>query len=89
MAQGPKQAPTQHSAHGPAHSPTCGHDHAGARLKAPQPGVGHHHHAPSTPHPAQAVPWSLLRMGLAARLGGSLLIVTALWIFILATLRPL
>jgi hypothetical protein len=41
------------------------------------------------PHPAQATPWSLLRMGLAARLGGSLLIAAALWIFTLATLRPL
>jgi len=41
------------------------------------------------PHPAQAVPWSLLRMGLAGRLGGSLLIVAALWIVILAAVRPL
>ncbi|EKS30879.1 hypothetical protein [Afipia felis] len=66
----------------------CGHDHAEAHLRAPQPGAGHHH-APSMPHPAQATPWSLLRMGLAARLGGSLLIAAALWIFTLATLRPL
>ncbi|CAM5313165.1 putative protein OS=Afipia felis OX=1035 GN=BN961_00276 PE=4 SV=1 [Afipia felis] len=85
MAQGP----TQHSTHGAAHAHACGHDHAGARLKASPPGVGHHHHAPSTPHPAQAVPWSLLRMGLAARLGGSLLIVAALWIVVLAALRLL
>jgi hypothetical protein len=41
------------------------------------------------PHPAQAAPWSLLRMGLAARLGGSLLIVAGLWIVILAAVRPL
>lgn len=66
----------------------CGHDHAETHLRAPQPGAGHHH-APSMPHPAQATPWSLLRMGLAARLGGSLLIAAALWIFTLATLRPL
>jgi hypothetical protein len=35
------------------------------------------------------VPWSPLRMGLAARLGGALLIVAALWIVVLAALRPL
>jgi hypothetical protein len=73
---------------GPTHPHACGHDHAGTHLRAPQPGAGHHH-APSTPHPAQAAPWSLLRMGLAARLGGSLLIVVALWIFTLAAMRPL
>lgn len=85
MAQGS----IRHSTHGAADAHACGPDHAGARLKASQPGMGHHQHAPSTPHPAQAVPWSLLRVGLAARLGGSLLIVVALWIVVLATLRPL
>ena len=73
---------------GSTHPHACGHDHAGTHLRAPQPGAGHHH-APSTPHPAPAAPWSLLRMGLAARLGGSLLIVVALWIFTLAAMRPL
>jgi len=66
----------------------CGHVHGGKHLKASQSGVGHHH-APSTPHPAQAVPWSLLHLGLAARLGGSLLIGAGLWIFVLAAMRPL
>jgi len=66
----------------------CGHDHGGTPLGASLPGAGHHH-APATPHPAQAVPWSLLRMGLAARLGGSLLIGAALWIFVMAAMRPL
>lgn len=74
-------------AQGPIHNHSCGHDHAGTLLEAPR-GAGHHH-APSTPHPAQAVPWSLLRMGLAARLGGALLIVAGLWIAILAAVRPL
>jgi len=74
-------------AQGPIHNHSCGHDHAGTPLST-HPGAGHHH-APSTPHPAQEVPWSLLRMGLAARLGGSLLIVAGLWIAILAAVRPL
>ena len=35
---------------------------------------GHHHghahsHGPATPHPAQAAPWSILRMTVATRLG--------------------
>lgn len=74
-------------AQGPIQHHACGHDHAGTPLRV-SPGAGHHH-APSTPHPAQAAPWSLLRMGLAARLGGSLLIVAALWIFVIAAMGPL
>lgn len=74
-------------AQGPIQHHACGHDHAGTPLRA-SPGAGHRH-APSTPHPAQAAPWSLLRMGLAARLGGSLLIVAALWIFVIAAVRQL
>lgn len=74
-------------AQGPIHQHPCSHDHAGTPLRA-SPGAGHHH-APSMPHPAQAVPWSLLRVGLAARLGGSLLIVAALWIVVLVAVRPL
>lgn len=75
-------------AKGSAQPHVCGHNHTGTHLRVPQPGPGHHH-APSTPHPAQTVPWSLLRMGLVARLGGSLLIVAALWIVTLAAQRPL
>lgn len=88
MAQSSVEGSVQGSIHGPAHGQTCGHDHAGTPLRAPQAAAGHHH-APSTPHPAQAVPWSLLRMGLAARLGGSLLLVAALWIFVIVAMRPL
>ena len=88
MAQGSVEGSVQGSIHGPAHGQTCGHDHAGTPLRAPQ-AAARHHHAPSTPHPTQAVPWSLLRMGLAARLGGSLLLVAVLWIFVIVAVRPL
>ena len=88
MARGLAQSSVQGSAQGAAHPHGCGHDHAGTHLRAPEAAAGHHH-APSTPHPAQAVPWSLLRMGLAARLGGSLLLVAALWIFVIVAMRPL
>lgn len=83
MVQGSVQGPTQ----GAAQHHACGHDHAGTHVRVP-PEAGHHH-APSTPHPAQAVPWSLLRMGVSARLGGALLIASALWVLVLTTLRPL
>ncbi|ACI92041.1 hypothetical protein OCAR_4904 [Afipia carboxidovorans OM5] len=39
------------------------------------------------PHPTQAAPWSILRMGLAGRLGGALVVVAGLWIVILASMR--
>lgn len=74
-------------AQGPIHNHSCGHEHPGTPLSAPS--GGGHRHAPSMPHPAQTVPRSLLRMGLAARLGSSLLIVAGLWLVILAAVRPL
>nr|WP_041559552.1 hypothetical protein [Afipia carboxidovorans] len=79
-------------AHGPDHShsghaPACGHDHGRpAEAPAATPCAGHHH-APSMPHPTQAAPWSILRMGLAGRLGGALVVVAGLWIVILASMR--
>ncbi|HEY3890691.1 MAG TPA: hypothetical protein VGM00_01900 [Bradyrhizobium sp.] len=51
-----------------AHSHPHGHDH------------GHPHgHGPASPHPAQAAPWSILRMTVAARLGAALAVSAALW----------
>jgi hypothetical protein len=55
------------------------HDHA------------HHHHAhshgPATPHPAQAAPWSILRMTVAARLAAALAVSAALWAVVLVAMR--
>ena len=45
-------------------------------------GHGHvhpHHHDPAAPHPAQAAPWSILRMTLAARLSGAVALSAGLW----------
>ena len=41
---------------------------------------GHAHtHGPATPHPAQAAPWSILRMTVAARLAAALAVSAGLW----------
>ena len=50
------------------------------------PGEGHHH-GPATPHPAQAAPWSILRMALAARLGAALAVSAVLWAVVLLAMR--
>ena len=56
------------------------HDHA------------HHHghahsHGPATPHPAQAAPWSILRMTVTARLAAALAVSAVLWAIVLVAMR--
>jgi hypothetical protein len=46
-----------------------------------------HNHAAGAPHPAQAAPWSLLRMAMPMRLGMAALIAIALWAFVLLAMR--
>jgi hypothetical protein len=49
---------------------------------------GHaHSHGPATPHPAQAAPWSILRMPVMARLGAALVVSAALWATVLLAMR--
>ena len=38
-----------------------------------------HCHGPATPHPAQAAPWSILRMTVPARLAAALAVSAGLW----------
>jgi hypothetical protein len=53
-----------------AHTHSHGHDHH----------HGHtHSHDPATPHPAQAAPWSILRMTVAARLAAAVVVSAGLW----------
>ena len=41
---------------------------------------GHaHSHDPAMPHPAQAAPWSILRMTVVARLAAALAVSAGLW----------
>ena len=51
---------------------------------------GHHHthsHGPSSPHPAQAAPWSILRMTVLARLGAALAVSAGLWAVVWLAMR--
>jgi hypothetical protein len=51
-----------------AHSHSHGHHHGHA-----------HGHGPAMPHPAQAAPWSILRMTVVARLAAALAVSAGLW----------
>jgi hypothetical protein len=51
------------------------------------PGEGHHH-GPATPHPAQAAPWSILRMALAGRLGAAIAVSAVMWAIVFIAMRP-
>jgi hypothetical protein len=48
-------------------------------------GHAHHSHDPATPHPAQAAPWSILRMTVAARLGAA--VSAGLWAIVWLAMR--
>jgi hypothetical protein len=56
------------------HSHDHGHAHA-------------HSHGPATPHPAQAAPWSILRMTMASRLGAALAVSVGLWAIVWLAMR--
>jgi hypothetical protein len=60
------------------HSPRHGHDHGHVHA---------HSHGPASPHPAQAAPWSILRMTLVSRLGAALAVSAALWAIVLIAMR--
>ena len=56
------------------------HDHAHGHVHA-------HSHGPAAPHPAQAAPWSILRMTVVSRLGAALAVSAALWAAVLVAMR--
>ncbi|HEX5232571.1 MAG TPA: hypothetical protein VFW56_10070 [Bradyrhizobium sp.] len=60
------------------HSHAHGHDHGHAHA---------HSHGPASPHPAQAAPWSILRMTVAARLGAALMVSAVLWAAVWLAMR--
>jgi hypothetical protein len=63
-----------------AHSHSHGHDHGHA--------YSHQHsHDPATPHPAQAAPWSILRMTVAARLAAAVAVSAGLWAVVWLAMR--
>jgi hypothetical protein len=53
-------------------------------------GHQHHHahsHGPATPHPAQPVSWSILRMTVLARFAAAVAVSGALWVFIVLAMK--
>ncbi|WP_025032273.1 hypothetical protein [Bradyrhizobium sp. DOA9] len=66
--------------HGHGHGHSHGHDHAHARAHA-------HVHDAASPHPAQAAPWSILRMTVAGRLAAALAVCAVLWGIVLLAMR--
>ena len=60
--------------HSHSHSHEHGHAHS-------------HSHGPASPHPAQAAPWSILRMTLLSRLGAALVVSAGLWVVVLMAMR--
>ncbi|WP_291852530.1 hypothetical protein [Bradyrhizobium sp.] len=64
--------------------------HAHSHDHPHHPGHAHsqaHSHGPATPHPAQAAPWSILRMTVAARLGAAAAVSAALWAVVWLAMR--
>ncbi|MGB8399101.1 hypothetical protein [Bradyrhizobium sp.] len=61
-----------------SHTPS--HDHGHHPVHA-------HSHGPLTPHPAQAAPWSILRMTVVSRLGAALVVCAGLWAVVLLAMR--
>ncbi|WP_035980766.1 hypothetical protein [Bradyrhizobium sp. STM 3843] len=46
-----------------------------------------HSHGPAAPHPAQAAPWSILRMPVAARLAAAMAASAGLWVIVWLAMR--
>jgi hypothetical protein len=62
--------------------------HTHAHADAHEHGHTHaHSHGPASPHPAQAAPWSILRMTVAARLAAALAVSAVLWAVVLTAMR--
>jgi hypothetical protein len=62
------------------HPHSHGHDHGHAHAHA-------HSHGPTAPHPAQAAPWSILRMTMLSRLGAAVAVSAGLWAVVLMAMR--
>jgi hypothetical protein len=57
-----------------------GHDHAHGHVHV-------HSHGPASPHPAQQVTWSILRMPVVSRLAGALAVSAGLWAVVWLAMR--
>jgi hypothetical protein len=62
----------------PSHSHSHLHDHGHVHA---------HSHGPASPHPAQRVAWSILRMTVISRLAAAVAVSTALWAIVWLAMR--
>jgi hypothetical protein len=63
-------------------------DHAHSHDHAHHHGHSHaHSHGPATPHPAQAAPWSILRMTVLSRLAAAVAVSAGLWAVVWLAMR--
>ena len=46
-----------------------------------------HRHGPASPHPAQAAPWSILRMTVVSRLAAAVAVSAVLWAVVWLAMR--
>jgi hypothetical protein len=58
------------------------HDHSHAHGHVPV-----HRHGPASPHPAQAAPWSILRMTVVSRLAAAAAVSAVLWAVVWLAMR--
>ncbi|OPY99084.1 hypothetical protein A5906_25395 [Bradyrhizobium sacchari] len=68
--------------HAHGHSRGHSHDHAHGHAHAHA-----HVHDAASPHPAQAAPWSILRMTMAGRLTAALAVCAVLWGVVFLAMR--
>jgi hypothetical protein len=69
-------------AHSHDHSHNHSHDHGHGHGHVPV-----HSHGPASPHPAQAAPWSILRMTVVSRLAAALAVSAVLWTVVWLAMR--
>ncbi len=62
----------------PSEPQSLRHDHGHAHF---------HAHGPASPHPAQAAPWSILRMAVPSRLAAALAVIAGLWTVVWLAMR--
>jgi hypothetical protein len=64
------------------------HDHDHARDHVHAHDHGHaHSHGPASPHPAQPIPWSILRMTVMSRLAAAIAVGATLWVIVWLAMR--
>ncbi len=63
-----------------SHGHTHAHDHSHSHDHT-------HSHGPASPHPAQPVTWSILRMTMVARVAAAAAISAGLWAIVLVAMR--